>query len=92
MPAKSKTRGRAFVNAAPVATKNFRWDLTLNFSKNKSKVVSLADGIETLTLLDTYNGAVIEARVGESYGNIVGLPFLRNENGDRVLTEQGSNT
>ncbi|MBN8859670.1 MAG: SusC/RagA family TonB-linked outer membrane protein [Sphingobacteriales bacterium] len=79
-----------FVNAAPVVTKDFRWDLTLNFSKNKSKVVSLADGIETLTLLDTYNGAVIEARVGESYGNIVGLPFLRNENGDRVLTEQGA--
>ncbi len=79
-----------FVNAAPVATKNFRWDMTLNFSKNKSKVVSLADGIETLTLLDTYNGAVIEARIGESYGNIVGLPFLRNENGDRVLTEQGA--
>lgn len=79
-----------FVNAAPVAGKNFRWDLTLNFSKNKSKVVSLADGIETLTLLDTYNGAVIEARVGQSYGNIVGLPFLRNENGDRVLTEQGA--
>lgn len=78
-----------FVNGAPVVTKNFRWDLTLNFSRNKSKVVSLADGIETLTLLDTYNGAIIEARVGESYGNITGLPFLRNENGDIVLTEDG---
>ncbi|MBW7892107.1 MAG: SusC/RagA family TonB-linked outer membrane protein, partial [Chitinophagaceae bacterium] len=66
-----KNRGvEIFVNAAPVVTKNFRWDMILNFSRNKSKVVSLADGIETLTLLDTYNGAVIEARVGESYGNI----------------------
>lgn len=78
-----------FVNTTPVVTKNFRWDMILNFSRNKSKVISLADGIETLTLLDTYNGAVIEARVGESYGNIVGLPFLRNENGDILLTEDG---
>ncbi len=78
-----------FVNANPVINKNFRWDFILNFSRNKSKVISLADGIETLTLLDTYNGGVIEARVGEAYGNIVGLPFDRNEAGEIVLDETG---
>lgn len=79
-----------FVNAAPVMTKNFRWDMILNFSRNKSKVVSLAPGLATITLLDTYNGGTIEARPGQSYGNIVGLPFMKNAAGDIVLTQAGA--
>ncbi|MFT3702123.1 MAG: SusC/RagA family TonB-linked outer membrane protein [Agriterribacter sp.] len=79
-----------FASGTPIASKNFRWDVTLNFSKNKSRVVSLAPGLATLTLLDTYNGGTIEARPGQSYGNIVGLPFMRNDAGDIVLTEAGA--
>lgn len=78
-----------FVNGTPVKSKNFRWDVTLNFSRNKSKVVSLAPGLATLILLDTYNAVTIQARPGEPYGNIVGRPFMRNTNGDIVLTAQG---
>jgi hypothetical protein len=79
-----------FVEANPFASKNFGWNIIFNFSRNKSKVVSLAPGLATLTLLDTYNGGTIEARPGQSYGNIVGLPFMRNDNGDIVLTETGA--
>jgi outer membrane receptor protein involved in Fe transport len=78
-----------FVEANPFASKNFGWNIIFNFSRNKSKVVSLAPGLATLTLLDTYNGGTIEARPGQSYGNIVGLPFMRNDNGDIMLTETG---
>lgn len=78
-----------FVNGTPVKSKNFRWDVTLNFSRNKSKVVSLASGISTLTLLGGPDGSSIQARPGESYGNIIGFPFLRNENGDKLLSAQG---
>lgn len=77
-----------FVNATPVKSKDFSWDVTLNFSRNKSKVVSLAPGLSTLTLLNAAD-ATIQARPGEPYGNIIGKPFMRNENGDIVLTAQG---
>ena len=34
------------VNTVPVQTKDFRWDLGFNFSKNKNKVVSMPESLE----------------------------------------------
>jgi TonB-linked SusC/RagA family outer membrane protein len=34
------------VNTVPVQTKNFRWELGFNFSKNKNKVVSMPESLE----------------------------------------------
>jgi len=34
------------VNTTPVKTRNFRWDLGFNFSKNKNKVLSLPESLE----------------------------------------------
>ena len=79
-----------FASGSPIHTANFRWDVSLNFSKNKSKVVTLAPGLETLVLMDTYNGATIEARPGEPYGNIIGLAYLRNDAGQIVLGDAGT--
>lgn len=79
-----------FASVTPLLFKDFRWDLTLNFSQNKSRVVSLADGVETLTLLETYNGGTIEARPGQAYGNIIGKRLLRNDAGQFVVSETGN--
>jgi TonB-linked SusC/RagA family outer membrane protein len=76
------------LTVTPVKTSNFRWDINLNFSHNKSEVVSLAPGISTQTLLST-SEATIEARPGEPYGNIIGYKFMRNENGDILLDANG---
>ncbi len=34
------------INTTPVRTKDFRWDLGFNFSKNKNKVVSMPESLE----------------------------------------------
>ena len=78
-----------FLNGTPVKSKNFTWDVTLNFSNNKSKVVELAPDILAITLMDPGYGASIEARVGEPFGNIVGYRAKRNANGDLLLTSDG---
>src|SRR5690606_20470221 len=44
--------------------------------------------ISTHVLIDNSNGR-IEARVGEAYGNIVGFPYLRTDDGRLLLTETG---
>ncbi len=72
----------------PVRTRNFSWDFVLNLSKNRSKVVSLADGISTYRMLTTTR-ASIQATPGEPFGNIIGYDFLRNDEGQKVLTAQG---
>lgn len=78
------------LNATPISIpESFQWDISLNFSKNKSRVVSLVDGIDSYTLISTF-AANIEARPGEPFGNIVGSPYKRNEEGRFVITSSGS--
>ncbi|WP_044238105.1 SusC/RagA family TonB-linked outer membrane protein [Flexithrix dorotheae] len=78
------------LSGTPISMSNtFKWDLSVNFSKNKSKVVSLIEDIDSYTLISTSN-ASIEARPGESFGNIVGFPYKRNEEGRFIITELGS--
>jgi TonB-linked SusC/RagA family outer membrane protein len=68
------------LTGTPVRNKNFNWDVTINFSRNRSKVVSLAPNINSLTL-GSVEGATIEARVGQAYGNIIGYQFKRAPDG-----------
>lgn len=85
-------RNRGFellLNLTPVSAANtFKWDVTLNLSRNKSEVVSLVDGVESLSLI-TQTYADIVARPGQPYGNIVGFKYLRNEEGRLIVTEAG---
>jgi len=76
------------VYGTPITLGDFRWDLSLNFSRNRSKVISLAPNISTHVLVENGN-ARIEARVGEAYGNIVGFPYLRTDDGRLLLGETG---
>lgn len=76
------------VNATPVQSKNFTWDATINFSRNRSKVVELSPGINSLSLYSTAEMS-IEARPGQPYGNIVGYAYKRTPDGDKWLTSDG---
>lgn len=78
-----------FLTGTPVKSKNFSWDISLNLSNNKSKVVSLAPGITSITLRDPGFGASIEARVGGPFGSIIGYKAKRNKNGDVLVTSDG---
>lgn len=61
------------------------WDAGVNFSQNRNKVVELAEGLTALSLW-TERGASLEARVGESYGNLYGNKFARTPDGQLIFT------
>lgn len=65
---------------------DFRFDLDLNFAKNKNTVVSLG-GLESLVLGGQWS-MTLEAREGEAYGSIVGTYFDRSPSGE-VIYENG---
>ncbi len=73
------------VNATVVRAGDFAWNMTLNLSRNRSKVIALAEGIEAHSL-----GSFVEARVGESYGNIVGYRPLKTSDGRLILRANGT--
>lgn len=73
------------LTGSPFANKQgLSWNIILNLSRNKSRVVELYDGVESLSLL-TENNANIEARPGQPYGNIVGYKYRRNDDGALIL-------
>ncbi len=63
------------------------WDISLNASANRSKVVELADGVESYVMASA-QGATIEARVGGRMGDIYGVGLLRNPEG-KVIYKDG---
>jgi hypothetical protein len=65
------------LNATPIRHEHgFRWDVTVNWSRNRSKVVDLYGDLQTL-VLGTYWGVSIEARKNEPYGVMIGSGYLR---------------
>jgi TonB-linked SusC/RagA family outer membrane protein len=69
------------VTTIPVKLQNgFQWNLNLNFSANRSEVVSLSDGLTNFVMAE--RRVSIEARVGERMGNMYGIGFARVQNTD----------
>jgi TonB-linked SusC/RagA family outer membrane protein len=77
------------LNGTPMKSDNFRWDITLNWSQNKSLVVSLAEGVDNLQLARLQGGVTINARVGEPYGTIQGTDYVYDGNGNKVVGSNG---
>ncbi|HET6991883.1 MAG TPA: TonB-dependent receptor, partial [Bacteroidia bacterium] len=79
------------LNATPFHKKNFRWDIVLNWSRNRNKVLELAPGIDNL-FLGGFENPSIRAVVGQPYGMIYGGRWLRDGNGNMVIDDFGQNT
>jgi TonB-linked SusC/RagA family outer membrane protein len=80
------------VNATPFKTADFRWDVNLNWSQNKSLVVELKNGIENLQLASLQGGISINATPGQPYGTIRGSDFIYAANGQPIVNQTGSSS
>jgi hypothetical protein len=74
-----------------IATKNFTWNTTVNFSKNQNRVLSVAEdlGGEDNQIIGTGGNATIIAKVGGSTGDIYGFGFVRSPEGAIVYNSNG---
>ena len=74
-----------------IQNKDFTWNTTFNFSKDVSKVVSLADGLDMYDMGWTW-GISTTAKVGDPWGDITGSAYERTEDGAIILDEWGNGT
>ncbi|RDK89067.1 SusC/RagA family TonB-linked outer membrane protein [Marinirhabdus gelatinilytica] len=80
----------------PVRNENFRWNSTFNFSTNRAVVESLpqSDGRLTLAFSRIYDSANqtvwFQVEEGGEVGDIYGTGYLKNENGDFIIDENGN--
>ena len=59
----------------PIKTDDFNWDVNVNWTRNRNKVLSLPEGLQTLQLGSFQGGITINAQVGEPYGVIYGSDY-----------------
>ena len=78
----------AQLNLVPFDSDNFTWDIGLNFTKSNSKVISLNEGLERISLGSLWTASV-EARPGQEFGTIYGNDFLRDNFGRKIIGNDG---
>lgn len=77
------------LRGTPVATPNFSWNATLNWSRNRSYVRELADGLTSQVIYSHESNLSIEARVGGRMGDMYGRGFQRSPEGKIVYSSTG---
>lgn len=74
--------------ATPVKTDAFSWTLNANWTRNRSEVVDLGP-IENYQIAAFQGGVTLNAAEGEPFGIIRGAGFVYNDNGQRVVGDNG---
>jgi TonB-linked SusC/RagA family outer membrane protein len=76
----------ALINIAPISTRDFKWDISANYTKVINKVVSIAPGIKSFAINgNAFTGSIPSIKEGLPYGVILGGVIPRNANGDRLI-------
>lgn len=66
------------LTTSPVVTKDFRWDMNFSFTKNKTRLKELAEGLTNVDFYSIEGGnGVIRTKVGEYVGDIWEKPILK---------------
>lgn len=93
---KVRARGLEIIaGISPVLSENFTWNSTFNFSTSRATVVDLPQEAGRLTLAysriyDSQNQTVfLQVEEGGRVGDLYGTGYLKNDNGDFILTNEG---
>lgn len=76
------------VYGAPIRGENFSWNVNVNFSRNRNKVLSLYENSSNLRLASFQGGVSLNASVGRPYGELQSADYVYL-NGERVVKDNG---
>ncbi|MGM0579262.1 MAG: SusC/RagA family TonB-linked outer membrane protein [Bacteroidota bacterium] len=74
------------ITISPVKADNFVWNIGGNYTAIESKVISVAEGINSISLGDNNESPEIRLIEGSSFPVLYGTSFLRNEEG-RIIVD-----
>ncbi len=74
------------ISATPIRTQAFKWDILLNFTRIRNKVISIAPDIENSTITgNSFIGIAPSIAVNQPYGVIIGTANARTESGELLI-------
>jgi len=83
-----ETKGiELLITVVPIKQKNFQWEFVLNFGNPKTTVIKLADDLPDV-FLGGFSGSDIRAVEGKEYRTIYGKDWLKDENGNRIISDE----
>lgn len=92
-----KTQGiEAILTATAIKKDDFRWNTQLNFSRNRSTVGELPDGLDKLTLgygrvYDNANQTVyVQVEEGGRIGDLYGTGYKKTDDGKFIVDDNGN--
>lgn len=74
-------------SVVPLRSKNFSWTLSVNFTQNKNKVLSLAPGVDNISL-GGFTGSTINVVAGEAYGSMFSTGFYKDDQGRTIINDE----
>ncbi|WP_372633535.1 SusC/RagA family TonB-linked outer membrane protein [Fodinibius sp.] len=72
----------------PIQTSEFQWDIDVNFSKNTTEVVKLAEGVENIYLGGFTSPQIRIEPEKNGYGVLWGSRYQRSENGELLINPE----
>ncbi len=73
------------MGGVPIKKDNFSWEISVNWAKNKSEVLKLADGVTELSLEEGFESIGAYAIVGQPYGVLYGTQYQRTPDGKLII-------
>ena len=77
------------ISGIPVKTKDFTWEANLNFTRIRSKVTSLGEGVGNIQLGGFGGSDGVYLYKDQPYGILYGLGYERNEKGQIKVDDDG---
>lgn len=78
------------LDGTPIRTSNLEWNITVNWAKNKSEVISIAENLQTLQAgAGTFGFVRVIHKEGEQWGQLRGTAIKRDANGNAILDSDG---
>jgi TonB-linked SusC/RagA family outer membrane protein len=78
------------LTGTPVRSTNLQWDVLLNFSRNRNRVIDIAEGLDEFPIAEQfgYSGSTVTMKLkeGDAYGNLYGTSFQRYYPQDQTPT------
>jgi hypothetical protein len=76
------------LGGAVISTTDFSWDIDINWSKNNSKILEIAEGFDVLSFGADFMSEYKLVK-GNEFGDQYAKGWLRNDNGDVIIQSNG---
>ncbi len=77
------------VSGTPVKTKDFSWDINVNYARNRNTVLELGEGLKEISLESGFTEMGAYAIKNLPYGVLYGTRWDRTSNGDLIIGANG---